>query len=130
MGILGKLFGKKEPHATQSKPSSATSAVSSSSPDEEYIKYIMSNNPNVTRDEVVAFLAVVDIYDNTGNKAKTMEAFDSFINQLATSNPMRAMMVNGFFCGLLGSNMSLSKAEVDTLAQKNTPLIISKLNQK
>ena len=98
--------------------------------DEGYIKYIMSNNPTVTRDDVVSFLSVVDIYDNTGSKEKTLEAFDVFISQLASSNPMHAMMVNGFFCGLLGVNISMSKEEVDALAKKNSPLILSKLNQQ
>ena len=98
--------------------------------DEKYIQYVMSNNPTVTRDDVIAFVSVLNIYDNTGDKAKTFKAFDSFIEQLAFANPMHAMMVNGFFCGLLGRNMSLSSEEINSLAQKYTPMIVAGLNSQ
>ena len=122
--VLGRPNKNQETNETPNIPNKNRTK------DEGYIKYIMSNNPTVTRDDVVSFLSVVDVYDNTGSKEKALEAFDAFINQLASSNPMHAMMVNGFFCGLLGPNMSLSSEEIEALAKKNTPLIISKLNSQ
>ena len=100
------------------------------SKNDDYIQYIMLNNPTVTSDDTVSFVSVLDIYDNTKNKIKTLAAFDSFITKLSETDPMHAMMVNGYFCGLLGKNMSLTKEEIDSLAQKNTPMIIAKLNSQ
>ncbi len=91
---------------------------SETSVDEEYIKYIMANNHAVTRDEVVRFLSVVDLYDRTSNKQKALEAFDTFIKPIASGDLMHATMVCGFFCGLLGSNISLSNDEVNMLSNK------------
>ena len=129
MDILNRIFGQKKSSPIQGTVASTQQPISSSA-GEDYITYILQNYPQAKREDVVAFLRVLDVFDNTNSKRKTLEAFDAFINRLADTNPMHAMMVNGFFCGLLGKNMSLSDNEINSLAQKYTPMIITKLNSQ
>lgn len=124
--ILGKPSENKNVHSQQTRKTNINNQQS----DESYIQYIMSNNPMATRGDVVSFLKILDNYDNTGSKELALAEFDGFIYQLASENPFHAMQVNGFFCGLLGKNISLSDNEIDELAKKNTPMILSKLNSK
>lgn len=122
---------KSEGHNWQDSYSiSGPSQNVQTSVNEEYIKYIMANNPTVTRNDAIAFSEVLDVFDKTRSKQKAFDAYDTFITQLASSNPMHAIMLNGFFCGLLGNNISLSDNEVSSLASKYTPMLISKLNSQ
>ncbi len=98
--------------------------------DEEYIKYIMSKNSSVKRDEVVAFLSVLNIYNKTGDKKIALDAFDAFIRPIATGDLLHATMVCGLFCGLLGPNMSLSNEEVTSLSEKYHALIEQQIMER
>lgn len=115
--ILGRPNKNAKTNGTPNTPNKARTK------DEEYIKYIMSNNPRVKRDDVVSFLSVVDVYERTGDKQKTLEVFDAFIMPIATSDLMYATMVSGFFCGLLGKNISLSDSEINLLSEKYNEII-------
>ena len=90
----------------------------------------MSGNPLVTHNDAAQFSTILDIFDETANKELTIKAFDIFINQLASSNPLHAVQVNGFFCGLLGKNIGLNTEQINALSQKYSPMIISKLNSQ
>ena len=70
------------------------------------------------------------ILNSTNNRDRTLEAFGSFMDQLISDNPSQALMVNGFFCGLLAKNMSLSDEEVSSLVRKYSYQINSKLSNK
>ena len=109
--------GKQKTNKTPNNPSKIKAK------DEEYMKYIMSNCPRVKREDVVSFLSVVDVYERTGDKQKTLEAFDAFIMPIVKSDLMYASMVSGFFCGLLGNNISLSDSEVNLLSEKYSGII-------
>lgn len=39
-----------------------------------------------------------------------------FINQLASSNPLHAVQVNGFFCGLLDKNIGLNDEQINGIS--------------
>ena len=113
---------------TTSLQSNTNISVSSTARDEEYIKYIMSNNSAVTRNEVVSFLSVVDIYDMSGDTMKTVELFDDFMMHIINSNDLlHSSMVSGFFCGLLGKNISLSDEMVNNLSGHYREIISKKI---
>lgn len=142
MGFFDKLFGKKEnvsPVKASSNDDEPRIKYCFTSPDdytesgykasnEEYADYIMSNNPLVKREEALAFQYILDEYDTTHNKEDALIDFDLFMNELTYSNPLHALQVCGFFCGLLGKNIGLSDSEIQMLPERYKMEIIQKLN--
>ena len=118
-----KDYNKNRKEIKPQKPN--TDDTSSLTFEEQFTRMVVKEDPSVTKDEATTFYSILNTYSKPEDKERILEEFDCFIRDIASSKPLHAIQINGFFCGILGSALSLPDSEVKALAKRNSSMILN-----
>lgn len=132
--VIGRTQAKEDreaiPEEEKTKASSPVQASGGTySVKNEFVDFLLSDNPMLTRAEAENFYHVIMV-DRARGKEAAIASFSDMVHKIAEGDLLRATFVVSYLCGALAACEVLTKEESDSLSEKYRNALLDLLEQE
>ena len=123
--VIGRTQAKEDREASSPvQASGGTYSVKN-----EFVDFLLSDNPMLTRAEAENFYHVIMV-DRARGKEAAIASFSDMVHKIAEGDLLRATFVVSYLCGALAACEVLTKEESDSLSEKYRNALLDLLEQE